>query len=365
MYFKDLYLEHFRNYNEENWQPTPHLNVLHGENGQGKTNLLEAMQILTLGHSPRARKDRELIAFSASGCRLKGEIQAGDRHLLLTFTLGEGKKSHLLNQLSFSQGLQFAQKPAVVFFSPTDLRLVQGAPAFRRRYLDQILIQVYPTYREGLYRYWRGLTQRNALLREIRARRAAIALLSAWDEEIAESGARITMARSKATGELAIHLSRISATLSETRIDLEYRAGSGSFENGKINLREIWEKTRGEDLARGITTHGPHRDDLSLVLNGREAGTYGSQGQQRTLALGMRLAEITWLEERMSRRPILLLDDVFSELDPGRRRRLIALLSGEGQVMLTCTDLGQLPTEVASRGENFRVENGKIYGREG
>ncbi len=136
-------------------------------------------------------------------------------------------------------------------------------------------------------------------------------------------------------------------------------------QGNEMGLREIWDKTRAEDVVRGLTTRGPHRDDLGLCLDGREAGSYASQGQQRTLALGMRLAEIAWLEEKLDRRPILLLDDVFSELDPERRRRLVTLLNGEGQVVLTCTDLGQLPSTVARAGENFRIKNGQIDGEEG
>ncbi|MFO7171741.1 MAG: DNA replication/repair protein RecF [Bacillota bacterium] len=373
MYLAALRLQHFRNYQELDLTFSPGLNIVYGENAQGKTNLLEAIYFLATGKSHRTSRDQELIQQGHAELRVEARVvrKTGELTLALQYGL-ESRKSLRINGIPEKRIASLVGKLAVVFFSPDDLQLIKGAPAGRRRFLDIELSQVSPTYLHHLQVYLRALQQRNALLRQAAERSLTPELLETWDEQIVHAGAEILLRRQAAVRRLGALAADYHRRLSDGREELTFRYVSTVGELPaalsqealaavRDQFRARLGRLRREEMARGTTLVGPHRDDLLFHINGQEARLYASQGQQRTAVLALKLAEIQFMREIIGEAPVLLLDDVMSELDPGRRNYLLQAVETGVQTFISCTDAADLmirrwPAEYRL----FRVQSGQV-----
>ena len=329
--------------------------LLHGANGAGKTNLLEALYLALAGRSCRTNAERETIAFGEPLGRAEADVERdGERHeLLCAVTRVEGRR-HLVDGSEATPNRLAEVRPPLAVFLPDRLALVKGPPAARRSHLDSFAAAVRPARAEARRRYARALAQRNALLGRIRAGQASAASLDAWDGELAAAGIELVVARRETVAALAAPYARAAGELGlEGRSELAYRPRSAAAD-GQGLLAELAER-RDSDLARGFSGHGPHLDELAFTLEGRALRRYGSQGQQRAGLLALLFAERDVLLAEGRPPPLMLLDDVTSELDPARRELLCErLLAGEGQSLVTATEPGHLPqrcprTELAVR----------------
>lgn len=329
--------------------------LLWGPNGAGKTNLLEALYAALTGRSCRTRSEREMIAFGSPVARAEATLRDGDEHRELLWSYGreEGRR-HLLNGSPMTPEADTLRPPVAVFM-PDRLELVKGPPSPRRAHLDGFVAALWPARGEPRRRYSRALAQRNALLGRVRAGRASPNSLDAWDQELALAGVELIATRAAAAETLG---PRFAAAAAELGLDggaqLRYAPRSGATVADEL-VRELGER-RESDLARGFSGHGPHLDEITLEAGGRSLRRYGSQGQQRTALLALLFAERDALLDERRQPPLMLLDDVTSELDPERRELLCArLVAGGGQALVTVTEATHLPgscprAEVAVRG---------------
>jgi DNA replication and repair protein RecF len=339
-----LSLRDFRNYEEAEIELGAPLTLVTGPNGAGKTNLLEAVYFGCTARSPRTSNERELVRWGASVTRVELATRAADgRHTLeVGFEPGEPKRlrvdGHAVEALADAP-----ERPLAGVFMPERLELVKGPPAVRRAHLDQLVAALWPGRSETRAAYSRALAQRNALLGRIRAGLSSVGALDAWDAELAQHGVRLMDDRREACAALAAPFALRARELGlHGGAELGYRPRSGVAEAGEL-VAELAER-RAADLERGFTAHGPHRDDVALLLDGSPLRVYGSQGQQRSALLALLFAERDVLvERRPGRGPLMLLDDVMSELDSERRELLAELLHGGVQAILTATEPEHVP----------------------
>jgi DNA replication and repair protein RecF len=352
-----LQLRNHRNYAHLDLAPGPGVNVFIGANGQGKTNLLEAVAMLALSASPRARRDIEVVGPVAPATRIEAEVEAGGTVVELSIGLSiEGDRARRVIEVDGARRRAF-DLPGhfrVTLFWPDDLGLVKAGPELRRRFLNQMLVQVEPGYARALAGLKRVLEQRNSLLKRMAAGEGAGDVLEAWDQELVRIGGEVSAARARAVQELEPEAARSHSDIaSGERLEIEYQ---GPPED----MAQAVQNSRAEDLRRGTTSVGPHRDDLKVLLDGREARAYGSQGQQRTAVVSLKLAEAALVARRTGERPVLLLDDVLSELDGERRAALLRQVAGEGQVIITSAEAGPFPPELISSARVWNVIGGEI-----
>src|SRR5829696_7682221 len=339
-----LTLRDFRTYGTAAVELGPGLTVVTGRNGAGKTNLLEGLYFACTGRSCRTGNERECVRFGAQLTRLelRCEDDVGQPHEIgVGFQPGEAKRLSV-DGAPVDRLTDVAARPLVSVFLPDRLELVTGTPALRRAHLDQVVAALRPA-RAGTRRaYSAALAQRNALVAAIRAGRAGRSSLPAWDAELARHGIALMSDRADVVEELRPRFATHAAGLGLSgEADAVYRPRSKATTAAQL-AAEFAERTD-SDLERGFTGHGPHRDELVLRREGRELRAYGSRGQQRLGLLALLLAEREALADSRGAPPLMLLDDVMSELDAGRRERLIDVLRGAGQSLITTTDLGHVP----------------------
>jgi DNA replication and repair protein RecF len=338
-----LSLRNFRSYGAADVELGPGLTVVTGRNGAGKTNLLDGLYFGCTGRSARTANERELVRFGERVTRVEVTTEADDgRHeLTVGFEPGEPKRM-AIDGVRVERLLDAPGRPLVSVFLPERLELVKGTPALRRAHLDQFVVALWPARVATRRAYAQALAQRNALLGRVRAGAAGPGSLSAWDAELARHGLALMADRAAATAAIA---ERFAACGSELGLDGEaavaYRPRSKASDADQL-AAELAER-RARDLERGFTGHGPHRDELALTLDGRELRAYGSQGQQRLALLALLLAERAAIAATRDATPVLLLDDVMSELDRDRRSRLVQLLRAGGQSVITTTDVEHVP----------------------
>jgi DNA replication and repair protein RecF len=343
-------LRDFRTYERASADLGAGLTVVHGPNGAGKSNLLEAIYFGCTGRSPRTRNERELIRFGAPAARVSVRVRGADglaHELSVGYGGGGAPRSEMVKRMScdgaqVERMLDVPDRPLVSVFLPERLDLLKGAPALRRGHLDQVVAALWPTRAETRRAYSRALAQRNALLARIRAGRSSSTALGGWDRELASKAVPLQADRARAVELLAGPFRRRAAELGLTgEAALEYRPRSHATDEQAF-VEEL-EQRRGGDLERGFSSHGPHRDELALLRDGRELRVYGSQGEQRLALLALLLSEREVLAQERGRLPLMLLDDVMSELDPDRRELLARELRGGGQSVIATTDLGHVP----------------------
>ena len=309
-----------------------------GANGVGKTNLLEAVHVATQGFSPRTRTDSQVVRFGAEGARAAVSGRRGDVRMELEVTLrrGEGKRAKL-NGAPLRAAEQLRTVVSTLVFTPDRLGVVKGPPAARRAYFDRIVGRLAPA-RAGLpAEYGAAVGQRNAALRRASAGASGRAAIEPWSERVAELGAELVGARVDALALLEPSFETRAAELGLDGVSLGYEGEPPTLEGLTAALER--------DLERGATSLGPHLDDVVLAARGRDLRSFGSQGEQRVALLALLLAEAETIAERTGVPPLLLLDDVLSELDPGRRQALAARVRSAGQALVTATDAAMLPAE--------------------
>jgi len=422
MRIEHLSLTNFRNYARLELDFPGHTILLQGDNAQGKTNLLEAIYYLATTRSPHAGAEHELVNWLAENqdlphARLVAQVRKGDSSLRIEITLvrtqpsranslalspsalslgtkggtkGPSYRKHIKVNGVHKRALDLIGQVNVVLFLPDDIDLVAGSPSGRRRYLDATLCQIDPRYCRTLQKYNRVLTQRNHLLRNLRQREGGLDQLLFWDRSLVENGAYLVVRRQEVVSELdrlaqAIHLeltgqkerlrlryepsfdpSRLPPPDYQLPLELDLPAEPGIHKSGtdldqvaeafRAQLHEI----RGREILQGMTLIGPHRDDLRFSVGGIDLTIYGSRGQQRTAALTLKLAEVKLIGQEVGEQPILLLDDVMSELDDARRGYLMRMIDGAQQAILTTTDLKAYSTEFLAEVTLLRVREGRI-----
>jgi DNA replication and repair protein RecF len=337
-----LELRDFRNYERAEVALAPGLTVVCGPNGAGKTNLLEALYFGCTGRSCRTSNERELVRFGQKVTRVSVGVEADDgaHSLDVGFEPGEQKRFRI-DGAQVERPAPGEVRPLVGVFMPDRLDLVKGAPALRRAHIDQVVAALWPARSTSRSEYSKALAQRNALVARIRSGAARPALLDPWDSELARHGIAVMEARRAALDQLEAPFARLAADLGlPGSCALEYRPRSKATDVG--GLRAELEERREDDLARGFTGHGPHRDDVALVRDRRALRSYGSQGQHRVGLLALLFAEREVLAE-VGKAPLMLLDDVMSELDASRRERLVDLVRAGGQAVVSATEAEHVP----------------------
>lgn len=338
MVIKKLTLHNFRNYEDETFTFSEGLNVLTGKNAQGKTNCAEAVFYLCTGASLRIRHDRQLIRRGTDCAHIEAEAISRFGKITLGATVYETKRELFVNGNKISRAVDFLGNMNSVFFSPGELRLIQDGPDERRRFLNLSISQTSKRYCTALLRYQRILDQRNNLLKE-RDVRVVFETLSVWDEQLAHYAAHIVKERREYLKSLSVYARDAHSFLTDGAEELSLGMDGnypGEEEEIEQKLLKEFSAARDRDLRLGYTTVGPHRDDIRILINGIDARGYGSQGQARTAALSMKLAEAQIFFAVTNDRPILILDDVMSELDLPRRRKLLDRVR-DVQCILTCT----------------------------
>ena len=364
MYIQTLRLHDFRSYRQVLLAPPRGATVFVGENGAGKTNLLEAVHLCCLGRSHRTANDREMIRAGQETCAVQVRVQRADGvdevGVRLFMPTQKKRKVLHINGKTASRTGELMGHVTCVMFSPEDIDIVRGAPAGRRRFLDMLLSQCGAGYYYALQTYNSALKQRNALLHDIARGAAKPALLDVWDEQLAQAAAPVVKSRQYAAQSLDTlargHYAHIGGRENEV-FSLRYVGHLAESAAPAEDLLRLLHERREEDLRRMTTTAGPHRDDLLLSLAGDDMRAFASQGQMRTGVLSLRLSELDMLTRRQGEAPLLLLDDVLSELDAGRRMRLLERIGGI-QTLLTCTDLSDLTG--AKPEAVLRVRDGQI-----
>lgn len=369
MFLRKLALQHYRNYGSIELSTNKAVNVFIGPNAQGKTNLLESIFVLALTKSHRTYQDKELIAWERPEAVIYGEVDKkyGPCKLQLQIS-AQGKKARI-NGLEQKKLSGFVGALNVVMFAPEDLEIVKGSPGVRRRFLDMEIGQVHPGYLYDITQYQKILQQRNHYLKQHGGPGggAKTEMLQVWNEQLATFGTKIMKKRQSFIEKLERWAKTIHSgiTADKEALKMEYKPSFGEtagedetilFRQFMIKLSEV----KDQELRRGTTLAGPHRDDLHFFINGKEVQTFGSQGQQRTTALSVKLAELELMNEEVGEYPLLLLDDVLSELDQHRQTQLIETIQNKVQTFITTTgmesvDLSKIPDLAV-----FQVREGSI-----
>ena len=353
MLIKKVSASGFRNLSPFTIEPDNKMNVICGENAQGKTNLIEAIWLFTGAKSFRTNKDAELCSLKTKKCRINMTFTSFESEKEAVINI-ENRRKATLNDKKLNSASLLAGNFCAIVFSPDDLSLISGSPEKRRRFLDIAISQIYPKYLETLRRYTRALSQRNYLLKEIKAGKGNISLLEPFEKEIALSGCSIIRYRKR------------YLQIAEEFITEIYKGISSYKESFRVqyipvcspeNLEKRLVETRNDDILTGFTSVGPHRDDLDFLIDELSVRNFGSQGQKRSVALALKLSEAEVLNKITGEYPVALLDDVMSELDPARQNYVLNHIS-KLQVFLTCCD----PANISNlhSGTVYKIKEGKI-----
>lgn len=367
MKLNKLQLKNYRNYQELFLEFPNSLNVFLGENAQGKTNLLESIYVLALTRSHRTNNEHELIGWQDDFAQIKGRISKGvgetELELLLT---KKGRKSKV-NHIEQKRLSSYIGQLNVILFAPEDLSLVKGSPQMRRRFIDMELGQISPMYLYDLAQYQKTLKQRNLYLKQLAEKKQTDEIyLDILSEQLVEFGSKVLTNRLQFIKRLEHWSNELHTRITNQRehLEIEYVGSlpieAESLENIQAIFQGELQKNRKRELFRGTTLVGPHRDDLRFLVNGQNVQTYGSQGQQRTTALSVKLAEIDLMKEETGEYPLLLLDDVMSELDDNRQVHLLETIEDKVQTFLTTTTLEHVKGKMTVHPDIFYVQQGQI-----
>ncbi|RYL90893.1 DNA replication/repair protein RecF [Sporolactobacillus sp. THM7-4] len=369
MKLKSIELTNFRNYDSLSLSFSDSVNVFLGENAQGKTNLLEAIYVLAIAKSARTSHDKDLIKWDSDYGKIKGRLfRHGDTTPLELIISGKGKKAKA-NHLEKRKLSEYVGLCNVVMFAPEDLLLVKGSPAGRRRFIDIEMGQIAPVYIHDLAEYQKVLQQRNALLRDYSKRPAGLEpLLDILTEKLIQLASEIVFRRLKFVLQLNEQAGPIHSEISNKRekLSVVYQFGHSHVldgsERSKIekSYESDYKRVRSREIERGTTLIGPHRDDLKFFVNDRDVQTFGSQGQQRTAALAVKLAEIELIRHEVGEYPLLLLDDVLSELDDIRKTHLLEVFKEKVQTFVTTTSIDGLDHRLLERATLYQIHQGKV-----
>ena len=334
MWISNIKINNFRNYNNEEINLEKNVNVFYGENAQGKTNIIEAIFLCSMGKSFRAKKDKEMIKLNEENALIEIQYQKTDRDGKIKIALGN-KKTIWVNGIKIKKLSELLGNINIVIFTPDDIGILKGGPQNRRRFLDIMISQLKPNYMYNLNLYLKTLEQRNNYLRQIKEENKDENLLEIWDEKLAEYANNIYLYRKEFINKIENKIKNIHSEITDNKeeIDIEYITECTS----KENYLSLLKQRRKLDIIKGFTTKGIHRDDFMIYINKKELDIYGSQGQHRTAILSLKLSELNIIYDEIGEYPILLLDDFMSELDEKRRNHFLEKIKNT-QVLITCTD---------------------------
>jgi len=368
MFLENVYLKNYRNIAQIEMSLNKNVNILVGSNAQGKTNFLEAILVLAMTKSHRTHQDKELIKWGEEQAVIKGTIAKNYGLHNLELQISQQGKKAKINGLEQKKLSHFVSAMNVVLFAPEDLEIVKGVPATRRRFLDMEISQVQPSYLFEIMQYYKILGQRNHYLKQLmQHKNDHDEMLEVWNEQLILYGIKIIKKRQNFITKLQLWTERIHLGITEQReqIVIKYMP---SFElqgnedetvlidRFMLKLKQVQD----QEIKRGMTLIGPHRDDLLFYINGKEVQVYGSQGQQRTTALSLKLAELELIREEVGEYPILLLDDVLSELDQYRQTQLIEIFQNKVQTFITTTGIESVNLKKLNDAVILKVSNGEI-----
>ena len=353
MWIKKIKIKNFRNYESEEINLEKNINIFYGQNAQGKTNIIESIFLCSLGKSFRTKKDKELIKLNEQNALVEVEYEKSDRDGKIKIEIGN-KKNIYLNGIKIKKLSELLGNLNIVIFTPDDINILKGGPQNRRRFLDIMISQLRPNYMHILNLYIKTMEQRNNYLRQIKEEHKDENLLEIWDEKLAEYAIKIYEYRKEFIEKIIKKLDIIhkNITNGEEQIELEYVTECDSKEKYLKLLKE----RRKLDIIKGFTTKGVHRDDFMIYINKKDIKIFGSQGQNRTAMLSLKLAELQVIYDEIGEYPILLLDDFMSELDKTRRKNFLENIEGT-QVIITGTE--KLDIENLEYLE-YNVSNGKV-----
>ncbi|MFP4008907.1 MAG: DNA replication/repair protein RecF, partial [Spirulinaceae cyanobacterium] len=374
MYLKSLHLHRFRNYRDREVQFDDQKTIVVGNNAQGKSNLLEAVELLATLKSHRTSRDRDLVRDGDAIARISAIVKRsyGEADIAITMRK-QGRRVVTRNSENLRRQMDFLGAINAVQFSSLDLDLVRGSPDSRRSWVDTLLIQLEPIYAYILQQYNHVLRQRNALLKKIRnleenpPSRELTAQLALWDAQLAAHGSRVTRRRARVLERLApIAQSWHEQISGKTEVlEIEYAPNVARSQDSPEQVQQAFlEKIQQRRIAEqnlGTTVVGPHRDEVDLIINHTPARSYGSQGQQRTLVLALKLAELKLIEEVIGEPPLLLLDDVLAELDPNRQNQLLEAIQDRFQTIITTTHIHSFDNRWLQNSQILAVEAGEIH----
>ncbi len=369
-----MYLDHFVAQNYRNLKNIdinfdPNVNIFIGKNAQGKTNLLEAIYFLALTRSHRTSSDKELIAFGKDYANLMGHVHKSQVNSDLRVLITKKGKKVWVNRVEQAKVSKYIGQLNAILFSPEDLELIKGAPALRRRFMDQEFGQINPEYLYFASKYRQVLFQRNNYLKRLAKGEAHdLVFLDVLSDQLAGIAAEIVVRRFKFLNYLSrfasdayTHISSADEVLTVTYhpsvVDIK---ATDSTEDIYHKVLANYKRSKNNEIRKGTTLSGPHRDDIEFKLDGKDAHLYGSQGQQRTIALSIKLAEIQLVHQLTDEYPLLLLDDVMSELDHSRQSALLNYIHGKTQTFITTTDLEGISWEIIKQPKIYRIQSGKI-----
>ncbi|MDD5830304.1 MAG: DNA replication/repair protein RecF [Lachnospira sp.] len=363
MIVESLKLQNYRNYEYLNMNFDEKINIIYGDNAQGKTNILESMYVCATSKSHRGSKDREIIRFDNDESHIKVNVKKNDMNYRIDMHLKKNKpKGIAVNGIPIKRAVELFGILNIVFFSPEDLNIIKNGPSERRRFIDMELSQLDKIYLDCLINYNKVVNQRNSLLKEyaFSGREDIISSLDIWDMQLVKYGNDVIKSREKFVKEINDLVKSIHTKLSGDREQLEiiYEpcVKEQDFESELVRVRD-------RDLKFKCTNIGPHKDDMCFLINGMDVRKYGSQGQQRTAALSLKLAEIELVKQIIHDTPVLFLDDVLSELDSRRQNFLLDSI-GNIQTMITCTGLDEFINKRFSINKIFKVVNGTVSSME-
>ena len=363
MIVESLKLQNYRNYEYLNMNFDEKINIIYGDNAQGKTNILESMYVCATSKSHRGSKDREIIRFDNDESHIKVNVKKNDMNYRIDMHLKKNKpKGIAVNGIPIKRAVELFGILNIVFFSPEDLNIIKNGPSERRRFIDMELSQLDKIYLDCLINYNKVVNQRNSLLKEyaFSGREDIISSLDIWDMQLVKYGNDVIKSRKKFVKEINDLVKSIHTKLSGDREQLEiiYEpcVKEQDFESELVRIRD-------RDLKFKCTNIGPHKDDMCFLINGMDVRNYGSQGQQRTAALSLKLAEIELVKQIIHDTPVLFLDDVLSELDSRRQNFLLDSI-GNIQTMITCTGLDEFINNRFSINKIFKVVNGTVSSME-
>ena len=353
MIIKKIVLKNFRNYEEESFILNPNKNIIYGDNAQGKTNILEAIFLCSLARSFRTKKDNELIKIGKDNASIEIEYQKSDRDGKIKLEISNNK-SYFVNGIKVKKLSDVLGNIYVVLFNPNDIEILREGPEQRRRFLNIMISQLKKSYVYYMNNYVKTLEQRNSYLRQIKVENKSEELLEIWDEKLAEYGQKIYEYRNEFIEKIKekINLFHEPITDEKEKIDIIYKSDCKDKQKYLENLL----KNRKLDISRGYTLAGSHKDDFTISINGKTVKSFGSQGQQRTAIISLKLAELEVIYDEIGEFPILLLDDFMSELDKKRIQNFLNRIH-KNQVIITCTDKINIQDKNCSF---FQIENGKI-----
>jgi DNA replication and repair protein RecF len=369
MNIERLQLTNYRNYESLTLDFSPKINVFIGENAQGKTNVMESIYVLAMAKSHRTSNDKELIRWNEDYGKIEGVLQKKYGAVPIELTVSKKGKKGKVNHLEQTKLSNYVGQMNVVMFAPEDLNVVKGSPQVRRRFIDMEIGQISPTYLHDLLNFQKILKQRNSILKSNQGRSALAddVMFDIYTDQYVQAAVQIIRKRFNFMDLLQEWAEPIHFGISRglEKLVIQYKTVSGleknmSAEEMATYLKNDLEKVKKREIERGVTLVGPHRDDLQFFVNEYDVQVYGSQGQQRTTALSLKLAEIELIKQETKEAPILLLDDVLSELDDYRQSHLLNTIQGEVQTFVTTTNVDGINHETIKNAKMFHVKQGTI-----